>query len=307
MLSYARCQALRALWPTRSGIALRIAAGLLLMQTSTLPLRAQATNPDAAFLNDGSTPSSSASPAPVAVPEPSVQPEPVVSPEPAPTPGPTAPTDLTPPPAPRTESSPAKAPSDAVISRSEVRDVSVQKADIDSPFFTERQEAKSALAREGREGFGMYVPKPPHPPVGKQIRKFFGGMIGSFRSSSASSKPALVLTVEPSQFSLAQTSELEVTLRISNAAKHEMEIQYPDNQRLEILVKDPQGNVVSRWSQDRAFDPREGFVEVNPKEFISYTERLSTSGMKAGVPYTIEASLAHQDDYTVAKSVTPES
>ena len=291
MLSYACCQALRAFCPNRSGIALRIAAVLLLMQTCTLPLRAQATNPDAAFLNDGSTPSSSASPAP--------SPEAATKPQGMDSGAVTAP-DLP-------ETSPAKAPSEEVISRSEVRDVSVQKADIDSPFFTERQEAKSALAREGREGFGMYVPKPPHPPVGKQIRKFFGGMVGSFRSSAASSKPALVLTVEPSQFSLAQTSELEVTLRISNAAKHEMEIQYPDNQRLEILVKDPQGNVVSRWSQDRAFDPREGFVEVNPKEFISYTERLSTSGMKAGIPYTIEASLAHQDDYTVAKSVTPES
>jgi hypothetical protein len=261
------------------------------MQTCTLPLRAQATNPDAAFLNDVSTPSSSGSPTP--------SPEAATTPQGADSGAVTAP-DLP-------ETSPAKAPSDAVISRSEVRDVSVKKADIDSPFFTERQEAKNALAREGREGFGMYVPKPPHPPVGKQIRKFFGGMVGSLRSSAVSSKPALVLTVEPSQFSLAQTSELEVTLRISNAAKHEMEIQYPDNQRLEILVKDPQGNVVSRWSQDRAFDPREGFVEVNPKEFISYTERLSTSGMKAGVPYTIEASLAHQDDYTVAKSVTPES
>ena len=303
MLSFARCQALRALCPNRSGIALRIAAGLLLTSACNLTLRAQATNPDAAFLNESPT----STPAPAAVPEPSVQPEPVLSPEPAPTPGPTAPTDLTPPPAPRAESSPAKAPSDAVISTSEVRDVSVKKADIDSPFFTERQEAKSALAREGREGFGMYVPKPPHPPMGKQIRKFFGGMFGSLRTSSSSSKPALILTVEPSQFSLAQTSELEVTLRISNAAKHEFEIQYPDNQRLEILVKDPQGNVVSRWSQDRAFDPREGFVEVNPKEFISYTERLSTTGMKAGVPYTIEASLAHQEGYTVAKSVTPGS
>jgi hypothetical protein len=181
----------------------------------------------------------------------------------------------------------------------------VQKADIDSPFFTERQEAKSALAQAGREGFGMYVPKPPHPPVGKQIGKFFGGMFGSLRHSKGSSKPALILTVEPAQFSLAQTSELEVTLRISNEARHEFEIQYPDNQRLEILVKDPQGNVISRWSQDRAFDPREGFVEVNPKEFISYTERLSTSGMKPGTPYVIEASLAHQEGYTISRTVTP--
>ena len=148
MLSFARCQALRALCPNRSGIALRIAAGLLLTSVCNLTVRAQATNPDAAFLNE----SPASTPAPAAVPETSVQPEPVLSPEPAPTPGPAAPTDLTPLPAPRAENSPAKAPSDAVISTIEVRDVSVKKADIDSPFFTERQEAKSALAREGREG-----------------------------------------------------------------------------------------------------------------------------------------------------------
>jgi serine/threonine protein kinase len=114
------------------------------------------------------------------------------------------------------------------------------------------------------------------------------------------------LTLSPSSFSLAQTSELDVTLKLSNARKHELELLYPDNQRLEILTKDSSGNVVNRWSQDRAFEHTEGFVAVNPEEFISYTEKISTAGMKAGQTYTIEVSLANQQGFVATTTVTPE-
>ena len=115
----------------------------------------------------------------------------------------------------------------------------------------------------------------------------------------------MVLSVEPSDFSLAQIGELDVSLKISNARKHEIEILYPNDQRLEVLTKDSSGNVIGRWSEDRAFEPREGFVEVNPQEFIIYAERISTSKMKAGETYLIEVSLAGQEGYTSSTKVTP--
>ena len=72
-----------------------------------------------------------------------------------------------------------------------------------------------------------------------------------------------------------------------------------------IDTKDAAGNVINRWSQDRAFDPNEGFVEINPAEFIVYSEKVPTSAMKAGETYTIEASLAGQDGYITSTTVTP--
>lgn len=203
------------------------------------------------------------------------------------------------------QSSAAKAPSKESVSKTEIKDISLKGPDADSPFFTERQEAKAAMADAGRAGFGMYVPKPPRPPVQQQIKKFFNGMFGSGKAGKREAAP-MKLTLSPSSFSLAQTSELDVTLKLSNARKHELELLYPDNQRLEILTKDSSGNVVNRWSQDRAFEHTEGFVAVNPEEFISYTEKISTAGMKTGQTYTIEVSLANQQGFVATTTVTPE-
>ena len=202
-------------------------------------------------------------------------------------------------------SSASKAPSDESVSKTEIKDISLKGPDADSPFFTERQEAKAAMADAGRAGFGMYVPKPPRPPVQQQIKKFFHGMFGSGRAGKREAAP-MKLTLSPSSFSLAQTSEIDVTLKLSNARKHELELLYPDNQRLEILTKDSSGSVINRWSQDRAFEHTEGFVAVNPEEFISYTEKISTTGMKAGQTYTIEVSLANQQGFVATATVTPE-
>jgi len=200
---------------------------------------------------------------------------------------------------------PAKAPSTQSISKTDIRDISVTGPQSDSPFFTERQEAKAAMAQTAREGYGMYVPKPPKPPAGLRIKKFFKGMFGSLKPLQKHNDTDLVLTVEPSEFSLALTPELDVSLKITNAKKQEIEITYPNDQRLEVVTKDSAGNVIARWSEDRAFDPREGFVAINPEEFVIYAERVPTTKMKAGETYTIEASLAGQEGYTTAAKVTP--
>lgn len=200
---------------------------------------------------------------------------------------------------------PVKGPSRETISKTDVRDISVTGPQSDSPFFMERQEAKAAMAQAGREGYGMYVPKPPKPPAGKRISGFFKGMFGSLKRNAQGGSTPLVLSVEPGEFSLSQTGELDVSLKISNAQKHEIEINYPNDQRLEVVTKDSAGNVIARWSEDRAFEPREGFVEINPEEYVIYAERVSTSKMKAGQTYTIEASLSGQEGYTAATRITP--
>jgi Intracellular proteinase inhibitor len=224
----------------------------------------------------------------------------------APTPGPESLTRAGSTSAPKASPKSGGAPSLEPVSKSEVRAISVQPPPSDSPFFIERQEARDAAAKAGREGYGMYVPKPPRPPALQQIKTFFQGFFGHGKKKGAAGGPApMTLTVDPTDFSLAQTSELDVSLKISNARKQEIELLFPDNQRLEILTKDSSGNVVGRWSEDRAFDRQEGFTEINPAESVIYAERIPTSKMKANQTYTIEASLANQEGYTTSKTVKP--
>jgi len=191
------------------------------------------------------------------------------------------------------------------ISKTDVQDISLKGPQEDSPFFIERQDAKAAAAQAGREGYGMYVPKPPHPPIQQQVKKFFKGMFGSVKFGKNGGVLPMTLTVEPSDFSLAQVSELDVSLKISNSQKHEIELLYPNDQRLEVITKDATGNVIGRWSQDRAFDPMEGFVAINPDEFVIYAEKIQTANMKANETYTIEVSLANQEGYTTKTTITP--
>jgi hypothetical protein len=198
-----------------------------------------------------------------------------------------------------------KPPTAQSISRGEERDVSVQPPPADSPFFIERQEAREAAAQAGREGFGMYVPKPPKPPVGQQVKKFFRGLFGGTKKEAASARESVSIMVEPSDFSLSQTPELDVSVRVTNATRNELEFIFPDNQRLEIVLKDDSGTVVSRWSENRSFDRRLGFTEINPSEFVLFAEKLPTSGMKAGRSYTVEVSLANQQGFTASSTITP--
>ncbi len=191
------------------------------------------------------------------------------------------------------------------ISGSEVQDLSIKGPQSDSPFFIERQEAQAALANEGREGFGMYVPKPPHPPIQKQIKKFFKGMFASVKFRQNGDVLPMLVSVDPPEFSASEHPDLTVTLKVSNSQRREIELLYPTDQRLEIITKDSTGNVVNRWSEDRTFDPTEGFTEINPSEFVIYSEEMSTTAMKAGETYTIEASLAGQKGYTTSTTITP--
>ena len=191
------------------------------------------------------------------------------------------------------------------ISKNEVKDISLTGPQADSPFYIERQEAQAALANEGREGYGMYAPKPPHPPVQQQIKKFFKGMFASVKFHGGGDLLPMLMTVEPSTFSLASHPDLSISVKIANPHHQEIELLYPTDQRLEILTKDSTGAVIGRWSEDRSFDPMEGFTEINPAEFVIYSEKIPTTAMKEGETYTIEASLSGQEGYTASTTVTP--
>lgn len=202
-------------------------------------------------------------------------------------------------------SSALHAQSTQTISQSEVKDLSITAPQSDSPFFIERQEAEAALANAGRAGYGMYVPKPPRPPVQQQVKKFFNGIFASVKFHQGGEILPMLLTVEPAQFSIANHPDLSISLKVSNTRRQEVELLYPNDQRLEIITKDSTGAVINRWSQDRAFDPVEGFVAINPAEFVVYSEKIPTTSMKAGETYTIEVSLTGQQGYSASTTITP--
>jgi len=140
-----------------------------------------------------------------------------------------------------------------------------------------------------------------------RIKKFFTGMFSSVNIGPLRTPPTTVdLAVEPAKFPLQDRREVNVIYTIRNNTKAMTRLEYPTSQRLDIVTTDSKGNVVDRWSDDRAFQPEEGIVVINPKERIEYQEKIPTREMKPGERYKIEAVTTSQEKFPAGNSVTPE-
>ncbi len=192
-----------------------------------------------------------------------------------------------------------------VISEHAIEQATSQTNAEESPFLIEREDAKQAAAAAAASNTSVNRLYPPRHSISKQIANFCKHLVGAVESSM-SKTPALRVTVEPALFSVAEDPELSVTLKITNDKKEMVMLHFPTNQRLEIVVKDDHEKILSRWSDDRSFDATEDTVAINPQESIFYTEKIPTSGMENGKSYTLDISLAHQPEYKISETVTPQ-
>jgi len=62
----------------------------------------------------------------------------------------------------------------------------------------------------------------------------------------------------------------------------------PSEQRIEILLHDSAGRVVTRWSENRAFEEQPGNLLINPGEHVEYSETIATRELVAGKVFAVE-------------------
>ena len=182
--------------------------------------------------------------------------------------------------------------------------------DEGSPFFAERQSAKSAMSREGQaveDGVAVF-PKSKDSPdsVTTIFTKFFTDMFASVKLGRLrAEKTTQNIAVDPSEFSLSERRELDTTYTVRNNTKKIMRLDFNTTQRIDILTSDASGKVIEKWSEDRAFQLQEGIVIINPKERIEYSEKVATREMKPSETYTIKADVVGYPDYAATTDVTP--
>ena len=65
----------------------------------------------------------------------------------------------------------------------------------------------------------------------------------------------LVLTIDlpPEPVKLSEVRQLPVHVILTNRGDRAVELNFPSEQRIEILLHDSSGRVVTRWSENRAF------------------------------------------------------
>ncbi|HEY2799452.1 MAG TPA: BsuPI-related putative proteinase inhibitor [Chthoniobacterales bacterium] len=101
----------------------------------------------------------------------------------------------------------------------------------------------------------------------------------------------LILSVElPSEpAKLSEMRQLPVTVRLTNRGDRAVELSFPTEQRIEILLRDAAGRVVTRWSDNRAFEANPATILVNPNEHLEYAETIATRDLVPGKVFTVEA------------------
>lgn len=189
----------------------------------------------------------------------------------------------------------------------------IANPDENSPFFVDSNTAARVrgadyAGRDENDAIAGYPQNNNSPDsAASQIRAFFGGMFSSVNLGGLRPPPTTEkLAIDPAKFSLQDRREVNATYTIRNNTKKITRLEYPTSQRIEILTYDPKGNVIDRWSDDRAFQPEEGIVVINPKERIEYQEKIPTREMKAGESYRVEAFTTGAEKFKSEQTVTPE-
>jgi hypothetical protein len=143
-------------------------------------------------------------------------------------------------------------------------------------------------AEDGRES----------PKQKKDLMSQIFGMFGGENDNSRKLTSQLEVSMDVNRFpvSLSKTRQLEVVLKLLNRSKKVVQLEFPTTQRIEVLIRDAGGRMITQWSEDHAFAPQMGLVSINPSERIQYTARISTRDLEARRGYILEAFLPHYPD-----------
>lgn len=186
-----------------------------------------------------------------------------------------------------------------------------------SPFFSDRElarrERQESTSQELTGGIGpnetAIYPRvrDSNNSAAKTFTGFFTNMFSSIRVSPFRKKRPVLpqIQAEPKEFSLADRREIEVTYSLRNQTRKMMRLDFPTTQRIEILTRNENMEMIERWSDDRAFQEEEGIIFINPGERISYTEPVPTREMKPGQLQTISADLVGYPEYSDGTQITP--
>lgn len=194
------------------------------------------------------------------------------------------------------------------ISRSQMEEITESSLPQEnSPFFIEREEARQGAVEAATNPIYRSSVLLPRHSFQEEIKKCTNRFLSITKIIPDKAIPTpLQIVVEPSSFSVSDTPELSVSFKITNTKKEMLFLDFLTNQRIEIVVKEKNGTIITRWSEDRSFDPIKSVITINPKESVVYTEKISTAFMKNGISYAIEASLVSLPEYSATQWITPE-
>ena len=117
---------------------------------------------------------------------------------------------------------------------------------------------------------------------------------------------AMSMTFEPAKVRLPDTRVIEVTVTVVNSGKTPVHLEFPSSLRMEVIVKNAGGKIVSRWSDDQPIEREPSVLLINPRERLEYSARISTREMTGGGRFEIEAYFPGYEQMRTSRAVVPE-
>jgi hypothetical protein len=97
---------------------------------------------------------------------------------------------------------------------------------------------------------------------------------------------------------LERDRKLNVKVLASNLGKRAEIMEFPSSQRVDAVLRDDEGKIVGRASEDLEFLDETSVVTLNPGERVEYVLGISTRGLSAGKTYKLEAAITNQNGLT---------
>ncbi len=84
------------------------------------------------------------------------------------------------------------------------------------------------------------------------------------------------IVLSPVPVKLSEVRQLGVKATLTNRSKRPITLDFPDEQRIEIFLRNSTGTVLTKWSDNHAFAETPGTVVINSQEHIEYNETIAT-------------------------------
>ena len=114
----------------------------------------------------------------------------------------------------------------------------------------------------------------------------------------------LKIDVSPQPVRLSDTRQMRVAVSLFNRSKKYAHLDFPTTQRIEVLLQNSGGKVITQWSEDQSFTNDPSSITINPGERLEYVASVSTREMAAGQSYTVEAFFPNFEELKIQQSVT---
>ena len=137
----------------------------------------------------------------------------------------------------------------------------------------------------------------PLPQPKPQKRSWFNRVLHPFGSAKRTAPEykdpklrglVLDLQISPQMVRLSEVCQLEVRVIVTNLGKRAVDLDFPNDQRIEILLRNAVETVLTRWSDNHAVSSKPGTVLINPGEHIEYNETIATRELTPNKVFTLE-------------------